>query len=100
MPIQVSDVVDVPLRGQVLRLRVTDQVPRLAEVAVGRRLRLRGPQGEEQIVRIVDYSITGGKVTQERLERVRELDVLVEADDNSKQRVPVDFGYTVEPISD
>ena len=100
MALKVSDVLDVPLRGQVLRLKVVDQVPAIADIAVGRRLRLRGPAGEEQVVRIVDHSITGGNVTQKRLERVREFDVLIEADDGSKQPVPVNFGYTVEPIRD
>ena len=100
MTMKVSDVLDVPLRGQVLRLKVTDTVPRVADIAVGRRLRVRSPQGEEHIVRIIDHSVIGGKVTQARIERVREFDVLIRSDSDGAARVPVDFGYTAEPIAD
>lgn len=100
MAMRVSDVVDVPLRGQVLRLKIQDAVPQISEVAVGRRLRLRSPRGDEHVVRIVDHSITGGAVSQKRIERVRELDVLIRSDEPAVERVPVDFGYTAEPVKD
>jgi hypothetical protein len=98
MAMKVSDVVDVPMRGQVLRLKVTGAVPNVAQLAVGRRLRLRSPAGEEHVVRIVDHSVTGGVVTQKRMERVREFDVLIKSDNEEVTHVPVGFGYTVEPI--
>jgi hypothetical protein len=75
---RVSDVVGVPLRGTVLRLRVTDGAPSMDALGVGARLRLRTPAGGEHEVRIRGHSLTGGKPTQERLDRTGELDVLIE----------------------
>ena len=100
MAMKVSDVVDVPLRGQVLRLKITGGVPSVGDLAVGRRLRVRSPRGEEHVVRIVDHSITGGQVTQKRMEKVREFDVLIKPDDGSVERLPINFGYTVDTISE
>jgi hypothetical protein len=54
---RVSDVVDVPLRGIVLRLRLVEGAP--------------------SEVRIAGHAVTGGKPTQARLDRTRELDVLL-----------------------
>lgn len=74
---RVSDVVVVPLRGTMLRLRVADGTPSMADLGVGARLRLRSPAGEEREVRIADHVVTGGRPTQDRLDRARELDVLI-----------------------
>lgn len=74
---RVSDVVAIPLRGTMLRLRVADGQPSMADLGVGARLRLRSPAGEEREVRIADHVVTGGRPTQERLDRARELDVLI-----------------------
>ena len=95
----VSDVLDVPLRGQVLRLKVTRGTPQAAALTKGKRLRVSGPGGEH-VVRIVDHSITGGNVTQKRLEKYREFDALIEPADGGSDRLPIDFGYRAEPISD
>lgn len=98
--LRVSDVVDVPLRGLLLRLKVVSGQPRTGDIAVGRKLSVRGSSGAQQTVRIVAHSITGGNVSQARLDQVRELDVLVTSDESTKL-LPIDFGSTVfGPLSE
>jgi hypothetical protein len=75
---RVSDVVEVPLRGVLLRLRLVDGKPSMNDLGVGASLRLRSPDGVERDVRVTAHAVTGGRPTQERLDRVRELDVLIE----------------------
>jgi hypothetical protein len=88
---RVSDVVDVPLRGTVLRLRLVDGAPSMADLGVGSSIRLRSPLGLEADVQITGHSVTGGRPTQERLDRTRELDVLV---DDAALQEPVEIGWT------
>jgi hypothetical protein len=89
---RVSDVVDVPLRGTMLRLRIVDGTPSMNDLAVGSILRLRSPQGVERRVAITDHALTGGRPTQARLERARELDVLV-ADTDAGGVEAVEIGW-------
>lgn len=89
---RVSDVVDVPLRGTVLRLRVIEGTPAMGDLAVGSPLRLRSPGGAERTVRIVGYAASSGKATQARLDRVRELDVLI-SDEDAAADGPVEIGW-------
>jgi hypothetical protein len=91
---RVSDVVDVPLRGTVLRLRVTDGSPSMADLGVGAQLQLRAPGGAERRVTITGHSVTGGRPTQERLDKVRELDVLIADDEAAGGADPVEIGWT------
>jgi hypothetical protein len=88
---RVSDVVQVPLRGTVLRLRVVEGQPVLGDLAVGRQVVLRNPGGEEQRVAITAHPLTGGRPSQERLDRTREFDVLVDL--ASLQGGPVEIGW-------
>jgi hypothetical protein len=74
---RVSDVVDVPLRGTLLRLRLVEGTPALGDLAVGRSIVLRSPSGEERRVGITAHSVTGGKPSQARLDRTREFDVII-----------------------
>jgi hypothetical protein len=90
---RVSDVVDVPLRGTVLRLRLVDGSPTMSgDLAVGSALRLRSPAGAERTVTITRYAASSGKATQKRLERVREIDVLV-SDADATADGPVEIGW-------
>jgi hypothetical protein len=75
---RVSDVVDVPLRGTLLRLRLVDGSPSMKALGVGDRLRLIDTDGVERQVSITGHAVTGGVPTQQRLDRARELDVLVD----------------------
>jgi hypothetical protein len=77
---RVSDVVDVPLRGLMLRLRLVNGTPSMADLTIGSTLRLRSPDGVERDARVIAHAVTGGVPTQQRLDRVRELDVLIDDD--------------------
>ncbi|MEX1181917.1 MAG: hypothetical protein WEF86_01690 [Gemmatimonadota bacterium] len=89
---RVSDVVEVPLRGTLLRLRLLDGTPSMGDLAVGSRLRLRGLSGAEREVVIKAHSLTGGRATQGRLDRTRELDVVLEQ--RGSEGEPVEIGWT------
>jgi hypothetical protein len=78
---RVSDSVEIPLRGHLLRLRLLDGRPSVAELAVGRKLRIVSPSGQEREVTIMGHPVTAGKQTQQRLERTREMDVVVSRED-------------------
>jgi hypothetical protein len=86
---RVSDVVDVPLRGTMLRLRLVDGTPALSDLDVGSALRLRGMNGTERQVRITAHSVTGGRPTQQRLDRTREFDVIIANDADHAERVEI-----------
>jgi hypothetical protein len=87
---RVSDVVAVPLRGTMLRLRLVEGSPSLEDLAVGRELVLRGPAGAERRVRIRAHSVTIGKPAQARLDRTGELDVIIEDDSGGE---PIEIGW-------
>ncbi|CAN5635487.1 hypothetical protein BH23GEM9_BH23GEM9_06090 [soil metagenome] len=96
---RVSDVVDVPLRGIMLRLRVIEGTPDLADFGVGEQLVVRSPAGEERRVRIAAHSVTAGKPSQARLDKTRELDVLLAPGPAGDE--PFDIGWTASgPVRD
>lgn len=97
---RVSDVVQVPLRGLTLRLRVVEGTPSLKQLGAGSVLRLRSPGGEERRVRVVAHTAMGGRPTQARLDKTRELDVLI-AEEGSAAGSPVEIGWTATgPVRD
>ena len=96
---KVSDMYQVPLRGTLLRLKFVTGQPQAADIAVGKTLAVRSPDGRERTVRIVAHSVTGGNVSQGRLDRVRELDVIVMPTGEASAGDPVGFGWTVRPGS-
>jgi hypothetical protein len=88
---RVSDSLVVPLRGRMLRLRVVEGSPAMADLKPGSTLRVSGP-GADRMVTVVAHAVTSGRATQDRLERVRELDVVI-ADDAEREDGPVDIGW-------
>lgn len=96
---RVSDVVDVPLRGTMLRLRVVDGSPSMGDLGRGSVLRLRSPAGLEREVTITDHAVTAGKPTQKRLDRVRELDVII-SDESASANGPVEIGWMASGPAD
>lgn len=92
---RVSDVVDVPLRGTKLRLRLIEGEPSMKELGVGATLLLRTQAGEEGRVRIVAHAVSSGRAQQARLDRTRELDVIVTPDGaDPGVRIPAEIGWT------
>ena len=90
---RVSDAVHVPLRGHMLRLRLTEGTPSMDDLAVGRILRLRSPQGETRDLPILAHSVTGGNPSQKRLDRTGELDVIVNGGLAEGDGNPVEIGW-------
>ena len=90
---RVSDAVNVPLRGHMLRLRLTEGNPSMDDLAVGQVLRLRSPGGETRDLPILAHSVTGGNPTQKRLERTGELDVIVDGALAEGDGDPVEIGW-------
>jgi hypothetical protein len=92
---RVSDVVDVPLRGTKLRLRLLEGSPSMKDLRVGATLLLRTLSGEEGRVQIVAHPSSVGTATQKRLERSREFDVIVTpAGEKPGVRIPAEIGWT------
>lgn len=90
---RVSDVVDVPLRGTMLRLRVVDGTPSMADLGTGATLRLHSPAGAERQVTVKAHAVPSGRASQARLDRVRELDIII-ADEESSGGDPIEIGWT------
>jgi len=91
----VSDAVEVPLRGCLLRLRLLQGEPQVSQLAPGTRLRLHAPAGEQRTVTIRARSLTGGRNTQERLEYAGLYDVIIDREDAFADP-PVATGWTAE----
>lgn len=92
----VSDALDVPLRGFLLRLRLTGGDFSVKNAGPGTRLRLVAPDGTERIVTILAKSLTGGRNTQERLQKTGQLDLIISSDDAYADNVPVGIGWRAE----
>jgi hypothetical protein len=85
-----------------LRLRLVEGEPSMADLKAGRQLRLVPPGGsEERIVAIVDHGVASGRPTQQRLERTRELDIIIATDSANVDGRPVEIGWhATGPVGD
>ena len=92
---RVSDALEVPLRGYLLRLRLTEGEPDIGALGPGKKITLRAPNGAQRVVTVKDFSLIQGKPSQERFDRTRELDVLIENPDAIIGDEIVDVGWTV-----
>jgi hypothetical protein len=92
----VSDALDVPLRGFLLRLRLLGGTPSVKDIASGTRLRLISPEGRERVVTVTDKSMTGGRNTQARLEKTGQLDVLISSEEAYAGNEPIGIGWQAE----
>jgi hypothetical protein len=98
---RISDSVAIPRRGYLLRLKLNDGTPALSDVAPGRKLRVRGPHGGERVVVIKDYSATEGFPSQEKLDKRRELDIVVDQSDGLVDGQEIQIGWTASgPVND
>lgn len=88
---RVSDVVEVPLRGILLRLRVIEGSPSMSDIGVGSTLRLKDLAGAEHEVVVKAHSVTGGKARQKRLDQTRELDIVIEP--RGAEATPIEIGW-------
>lgn len=94
---RISDAVEIPRRGYLLRMKVREGDPAIADLAVGNKLKLRSPSGAEKVVTIKDHSVTQGPTSQDRLDRTREFDVVIDSPDAVLGSEVVDVGWTAGP---
>jgi hypothetical protein len=92
---RVSDVVDVPLRGYLLRLRLLDGTPSLDDLSPGKTVRLVGPDGGARPATVKAISVTGGRATQKRMEEKRELDIVISPQEAVGDGGAVEIGWLV-----
>ncbi len=90
---RVSDAFEVPLRGTMLRLKTLDGTPRIKDVSPGRRLQVIAPDGQQREVTVLGHAVTGGRQTQERLDRVRELDIVISSEDAGTGADRIEIGW-------
>lgn len=73
---RVIDAFDAPHFGQILKLRlVSGRTPSLSEIK-GSRFKAMSPDGQEATVRVVAFSMIGGKTSQARFARTGRVDVV------------------------
>ncbi len=97
----VSDALDVPLRGFLLRLRRTGGDVAVKDLGPGTRLLLRAPDGAERTVTVVAKSLTGGRNTQSRLDKTGQIDLIISAEDAYQDGRPIGVGWSAEgPLRD
>ncbi len=92
---RVSDAVDVPLRGTMLRLKRVEGTPPVAAIEPGATLRLEGPGGETRTATVKALSVTGGRPTQERLDRYGQADVVIAPEEARVDGRAVEIGWFV-----
>lgn len=90
---RVSDALIIPLRGFLLRLKLVEGAADIAAFKPGSRLRLLAPDGTKREVTVKGFSETGGRQTQERLDRLKELDLVIAQEDAIRDGVPIDIGW-------
>jgi hypothetical protein len=98
---RVSDAVQVPRRGYLLRLKLQDGEPVLEDLSPGRKLRVRGPHGGDRVIVIKDYSATEGFPSQAKLDARRELDVIIDQTDGLVDGEEIQIGWLASgPVSE
>jgi hypothetical protein len=90
---RVSDSVAVPLRGYLLRLKLQEGTPSLKDLTPGRQLRVRSPLGSERVIRVKDFSATEGFPSQEKLDKRRELDIVIDHEDGLVDGEEIQIGW-------
>jgi hypothetical protein len=98
--LKVSDSMHIPHRGHLLRLKLAEGVPRMKQLKPGTRLRVSGPGGRSGVVEILGFPTTAGRQTQERVERTRELDIVIPAQQAMIDGARIEIGWTVSPSDD
>ena len=69
---------DAPVRGRVIRLRLSEGRPPTVGELKGARLTARSPGGDEEDLLVLGFAIVGGKPSNGRLSRTGRADLIVE----------------------
>lgn len=93
----VSDSYLVPLRGWMLRLKLTEGDFEPAMLAPGSTFRLVAPDGEERTVTVKGLASTGGRQSSARVQQYREFDIVIPVGDAVMDEREVEIGWSVIP---
>ncbi len=94
---RVSDAFAVPLRGWILRLKLLegDFEPRM--LARGTSFLLVDLDGQERETKVLGLPATAGRQTKDRVQQSREFDILIPAEDATRDGSEVALGWEVRP---
>lgn len=81
---KVVDAFDHPHGGRILRVRLRKGEAPTVRRLRGSRLRAEGPEGQETAVRILGFALTGGKVSNKRLQESARADLHVEEEEGAE----------------
>ena len=95
LEMKVLDVLNHPHGGRILRVRLKGNDLPVPKELRGLTLNATGPRGQERRVSVRGFSLTGGRVSRERLEETRRLDLHVEEEGDGP---PVDLRWKLTPI--
>jgi len=91
---RVIDSMDAPVRGRVIRLRLSEGRPPTVGELKGARLTARSPGGEEETLLVLGFAIVGGKPSNGRLSRTGRADLVVTLEGN-QERPTVRTGWEI-----
>lgn len=98
---RVSDAVQVPRRGYLLRLKLLSGTPALDDLSPGSKLRVAAPRGGARTISVKDFSATAGFPSQEKLDRYRELDIVIDQEDGLVDGEEIQIGWVASgPVED
>ena len=95
MVLQVIDALDHPYSGRILRVKVRHGKAPSARDLKGVTLQATGPEGQEAKVTILGFSLTGGKVSDERIRETGRMDLHVEEEGGDE---PVSLQWTLSGV--
>lgn len=93
----VSDSYHVPLRGWMLRLKLTDGRFEPSMLKPGTSFRLLSPDGDERTVSVKGWSVTAGRQKKERVDEYKEFDIVIPAEEAVVDGHEVGIGWTAVP---
>ena len=83
----VIDAMDAPFRGRIIRLRLLGGHPPAIRELKGAILQARSPGGEEETLKVVGFSLPGGRPSDARLARTGRIDLIVEKKDGDDRPI-------------
>lgn len=93
----VSDAYFVPLRGWMLRLKLTDGDFEPSMLKPGSSFTLVAPDGEKRTARVAGWSVTAGTQKKDRVDTYREFDIVIPQEDAVVDGLEVNVGWTAIP---
>lgn len=93
--LRVVDVLDHPHGGRVARVRVQNGSMPSTKSLRGATLQAKGPNGQERRIRVLGFSLTGGKVSDARIKETGRVDLHIEEEGEGP---PIDLTWRLTPV--